>query len=310
MNKHLKTLFFLTLLFLTKAMFAQQSFTVQGDGNKYYPVTFYDGGYNSNLPVELEIGRSSVHAPNGQWWGSIMATFRFHINGFGHGANFIDADIKQLYANPNTTIGLVGGWMDLTHGSTISRIAIWLRGATTYYYKSNYSVGPIVYDGVANPVPFKVTDNLTLTVKTVPEPYVNIQGLSYSNSAYFNGGGKNYFAGTVGIGTFNTSEFRLAVNGAIGAKRVKVTQDGWADFVFDSDYKLPGLTEVETYIQQHKHLPDVPSAAEVTKNGLDLGEMNKILLQKIEELTLHLIKQEKVIQEQGKRLAELEKKPR
>jgi hypothetical protein len=76
---------------------------------------------------------------------------------------------------------------------------------------------------------------------------------------------------------------------------VKVTQTGWADFVFEPDYQLPSLQDLETYIKINKHLPDVPSASEVAKEGLDLGEMNKILLQKIEELTLHVIELEKKI---------------
>jgi hypothetical protein len=101
--------------------------------------------------------------------------------------------------------------------------------------------------------------------------------------------------GSVGIGTIDPGEHKLAVKGSIGAMRVKVTQTGWADFVFEPDYQLPSLQDLETYIKINKHLPDVPSASEVAKEGLDLGEMNKILLQKIEELTLHVIELEKKI---------------
>jgi len=101
-------------------------------------------------------------------------------------------------------------------------------------------------------------------------------------------------AGNVGIGTTSTAgEYRLSVKGAIRAQKIKVTQSDWADFVFDPSYKLPSLQEIEQYINTNKHLPDVPSAEEVKKDGIDLGEMNKILLQKVEELTLHLIEQQK-----------------
>lgn len=113
--------------------------------------------------------------------------------------------------------------------------------------------------------------------------------------------------GNVGIGTSNPQS-KLAVNGEIFAKRVKVTQTGWADFVFDEGYKLPGLSEVEGYIKTNKHLPDIPSAAEVEKEGLDVGEMNKKLLQKVEELTLYLIEQQKQIEAQNKRIRQLENK--
>ena len=110
--------------------------------------------------------------------------------------------------------------------------------------------------------------------------------------------------GNVGIGTL-TPSYKLSVEGTIGARRVKVTQESWADFVFEPTYKLPPLAELEAYIKANKHLPDVPSAEEITKEGLDVGEMNKILLQKIEELTLHLIEQEKKIAAQQEQINRL-----
>lgn len=108
--------------------------------------------------------------------------------------------------------------------------------------------------------------------------------------------------GNVGIGTTTTSTYKLAVNGTIGAKKLQVTQSGWADFVFHKDYELPSLNEVSKYIDVHQHLPGVPSAAEVAKNGVDVGEMNKILLQKVEELTLYLLQQQKRIEELEKKV--------
>lgn len=104
------------------------------------------------------------------------------------------------------------------------------------------------------------------------------------------------FNGYVGIGT-TKPQSELSVNGIVTAKGLKVLQTGWADYVFEPEYKLPSLKEVEQYIKVNKHLPDVPSAAEVEKDGMDVGEMNRILLQKVEELTLHLIEQQKEIEE-------------
>ena len=94
--------------------------------------------------------------------------------------------------------------------------------------------------------------------------------------------------------------FKLYVQDGIRTERVKVdiaSQNGWADYVFDEDYEMMSIQELEAYIQEHKHLPGVPSAEEVVENGVDLGEMNKILLEKIEELTLRMMKQEKRIKE-------------
>jgi len=102
--------------------------------------------------------------------------------------------------------------------------------------------------------------------------------------------------GRVGIGTASPDS-KLAVNGIVHSKEVKVDLDGWADFVFESDYKLPSLEVVESYIQQNKHLPEIPSETEVLTDGIKLGEMNAKLLQKIEELTLYMIDLNKQLKE-------------
>jgi hypothetical protein len=96
----------------------------------------------------------------------------------------------------------------------------------------------------------------------------------------------------IGIGTTNFVDgldtYRLAVKGAIRADRVRVYTT-WADYVFEKNYNLPTLEEVEKHIQTNGHLKDIPSAKEVDEKGIELGEMNKLLLQKIEELTLYVI---------------------
>lgn len=107
--------------------------------------------------------------------------------------------------------------------------------------------------------------------------------------------------------TNNTKNYRLAVEGTIGARKVKVMQESWADFVFEPEYELPSLNEVEAFIKEHKHLPDIPSAKEVAEEGLDLGEMNKRLLQKIEEQMLYIIELNKNIKEQNRRIEQLER---
>ena len=110
--------------------------------------------------------------------------------------------------------------------------------------------------------------------------------------------------GNVGIGTGNPGKYKLAVEGDLGARRVVVHLSSWSDFVFSEDYALPSLKEVDAYIQQHNHLPNIPSESEVIKEGVDVGEMQKLLLQKIEELTLYTIEQQKQIDQLKKEIGE------
>lgn len=100
----------------------------------------------------------------------------------------------------------------------------------------------------------------------------------------------------LGVGTSVVPDgYVMAVNGKIYTKGLKVTMTGWPDYVFDKDYKLMSLWEVEKYILEHKHLPEVPDAIAVEQDGIEVGGMNKILLQKMEEMTLYLIKLEKKV---------------
>jgi hypothetical protein len=111
-------------------------------------------------------------------------------------------------------------------------------------------------------------------------------------------------AGKIGIGV-DAPKNALDVKGTIRATEVKVVSDSeWADFVFKPDYQLKPLAEVEQFITTNGHLPEVPTAKEVEQNGVNLGEMNVKLLQKVEELTLYLIEQKKEIELLKQKLAD------
>jgi hypothetical protein len=116
----------------------------------------------------------------------------------------------------------------------------------------------------------------------------------YINQAVFYNTVLNPNGGSVGIGTTTPSE-KLAVNGNIKAngnilaKKLIVSQSGWPDYVFDPAYKLKPLSELSAFIQQYKHLPDMPSAKEVEEKGISVGDNQALLLKKIEELTLYII---------------------
>ncbi len=131
----------------------------------------------------------------------------------------------------------------------------------------------------------------------------------YSQNLYhsFDALGNVYHRGNVGIGTA-TPDAKLAVNGTIHTREVRVDTQNFPDFVFKPSYSLPSLKEVKNYIDQKGHLPGMPSEAEAIKEGMNLGEMNKKLLQKVEELTLYLIEKDKQINRMSKRLTNLENK--
>ncbi|MDH6252222.1 hypothetical protein M2347_001949 [Chryseobacterium sp. H1D6B] len=116
----------------------------------------------------------------------------------------------------------------------------------------------------------------------------NILALNYQND--FTGGTK--------IGSsFFVNDTNASLQGKFEAKEIKVTLTPTADFVFEENYTLPKLDEVEKHIKEKKHLPEIASAKEMKKEGVNIGEFQIKLLQKIEELTLYMIEQNKQIKE-------------
>ncbi len=172
------------------------------------------------------------------------------------------------------------------------------------YWKGNSS--SLTYEGSIN---IGGNTNRSLKVRHIEgkEPSNSDFGnlyLNYTNNKdVYIGGGSSTFntdlfipKGNLGIGVRDTKGFELAVAGKALAEEVVVKlQTAWPDYVFTKDYDLPSLEEVENYITNKGHLPSIPSATNVEENGIHLGEMNKKLLEKIEELTLYTIAQEKRI---------------
>lgn len=98
-----------------------------------------------------------------------------------------------------------------------------------------------------------------------------------------------------------------AIDGKLTAKEIEIKIDTGADFVFESDYQLPSLSEVENHIKENKHLPDIPSEKEMIENGVNVNEMQIKLLQKIEELTLYVIELDKKDKEKSRLIERQEK---
>lgn len=146
---------------------------------------------------------------------------------------------------------------------------------------------------------------------SAPEFYINDQIVV--SSQWVTAGANVHFNGGVGIGTTLTDNprgYKLAVNGKIGAKDVRVENASttWPDYVFEPTYELPTLEEVESFIKENNHLQDVPSAEIIKKEGHELGNMDAILLRKIEELTLYMIELKKENEQLKKRLEKVEQK--
>jgi len=137
----------------------------------------------------------------------------------------------------------------------------------------------------------------------------NSVGTGSGSSRWQYSGGTVYdSADNIAIGTSNPQSYKLAVNGtAIFTKAVVKPITSWPDYVFKKNYLLPGLDEVGRYIQEHHHLPGVASEQEIALRGIDLGEQQTVLLKKVEELTLYLLRENKSLTDQNRQITEQNK---
>ena len=302
-------LLFLSILAFSKVGSASSptpiQFVVYGDLDKYYPVVFTDVNWYKGR-TSVAIYRPNVHTDS-SWRGSLVAEITFHTTRWGHKSNFTRSDIRQLNS-------FVGDFKDMTSANSSTQFVIWLKGGGTTYFYHGINCdpsSPVIYDDNQNALPFQETNGGTYSWISSPNTELNQNGITDTGQIYILGTGTNYFKGKVGINCSDTEGNQLAVNGpvqitgSLKASEIKVEAQT-ADFVFDKNYDLKKLDDVELFIEKNKHLPDIPSAAQMEASGVDLAEMNKLLLQKIEELTLYVIEQNKKIEENDNRLAEFE----
>ncbi|BBM86141.1 hypothetical protein [Candidatus Uabimicrobium amorphum] len=186
--------------------------------------------------------------------------------------------------------GSVSGASSMSATVKLKSFEIDKGGWAAFHAKPTPGVA-LAVNGAVNLKGFQVDKDGWAAFNATPTPGVTLT---------INGSTKiNY---SLGIGCNPQPGFLLAAKGKVKAEEVEISVDGWADFVFDDNYQLMPLEQVEQQIKQHKHLPDIPSEAEVKKNGVPVGKMQTKLLQKIEELTLYTINQEKKIKSQEQKM--------
>lgn len=206
---------------------------------------------------------------------------------------------ENLIASEIATTSVVLTWNPSTDNTGVTNyevfqdfLSIGLTGPqTTYTVTGLAATTTYSFNVVAKDLAGNFSDYSDTLIATTPESTIytdlnsNLPTVSWTTKDLF-------VNGTAGIGTSPDPAYKLAVNGNIRAKEI-IVETGWADFVFEKDYHLPSLSEVEMHILENGHLKDIPSAATVEKEGVNLGNISARLLQKIEELTLYSIEMEK-----------------
>ena len=256
---------------------------------------------NSNRPT-LFISKSSGSGATGRVGiGNVtdpQAKLHIKADNSEYAEILLDGAVSSVYfKDKNNSISVSGSQMIFAAPKyTFTNAGITLgKNATTQ--------SPEISFGGANKISVG-TDSNAMNFTAGGFSFTTGNAMSFSASSY------SFTTGKVGIGCENTVEgYALAVNGGVVSTRVSVMDvDAWPDYVFGSDYERMSLYELEEYIGLNHHLPEVPSAEEVAEQGIDLGEMNALLLQKVEELTLHVIELQKQIDAQQNEINELKAK--
>ena len=322
----MKRILFLVTILLPVASFAQ-SYTTNGVVYATSSSTANSSTAASTSPGQLLIGTGG--APT--WASSLPFGLMVNMNTSGPapGLQGMGGVISLALTGPDATGNRV--FMDTFNGTSVfgfrraqgtnaSPQAVGANEALgtiawSGYNGSSYTVAPSAQFNAASNGGWSTTDtNSLLRFSTTATGSTTITeqmrlwgsgGLSLGNSIItIDPGASNLLvAGRVGIGTTDQT-YPLSVNGTIEAKEVLV-QSGWSDYVLAPAYHLEPLKDVAASIRREGHLPGVPSAVEVAEHGAKLGEIQTILLAKIEELTLHAIEQERRLDEQARRIDDL-----
>jgi len=229
--------------------------------------------------------------------------------GIGRTTTFAALDVQSISGNspfiarnsagsPIFVVSSISNRVGVGTDLPVAQLEIYTQGSNAPFQVSN-SLGQQLLR-IATNGRVSVGTNASPTAQLDVRPDAGVTPFQINTSAgvpFFTAlaNGKVQIGATAPSGTF--ASYLLGVDGDIVAKKVIVQTSTWADNVFDKDYPLKPLAEVETFVETNKHLPEIPSEREVIEKGIDVGDMNKLLLQKIEELTLYVIAQQKQINE-------------
>jgi len=294
----------LCAIFFANLGFSQNIYTVDGTLGTNRTVTLAGKTLNfTPLTASPSVGNLFMNGTTGNiGLGTITPTSRFQMNSgdiflnstsskllLGTVANFTDATYNWGIKSDKPFIVANSTFPLIEIRSTIPTAITWLDLAVAPVdggFSNVAKKGDVVmraYTGGSMILNCEATGNIKFT--TVENNTGALQKVQMLIDKY----------GNIGMGT-ETPDTKLAVNGVIHTKEVRVDLLGWPDYVFEKDYALPTLKEVEQQINTEKHLKNIPSAKDVEINGVLLGDMNKQLLQKVEELTLYIIQLNKELQ--------------
>ncbi|MEG1667795.1 hypothetical protein [Chryseobacterium sp.] len=304
--------FSILLFILIIQQFSAQFFTASGTPDQYVPVVFRsttpDGGNETFF-----ISRPAVHE-NVMWSAHGIVSITGIGNGWGSNGNSLSVNNFTSGQESGSGTPIISFLGRVVCAQENNDIIVYLRGGLKYYYV-NATV-------ISNTGSYQDAAGQSLSTVSINDPLYNLPKGSYFGTNDINAQTSNFSSidnGNVGIGiskpqykldVIGKSSFsdNMKIDAKLEAKEIKVTLTPTADFVFAEDYDLPKLEDVEKHIKEKKHLPEVASAKQMEKEGVNVGEFQIKLLQKIEELTLYTIEQNKLIKEQQKRIETLEKR--